>query len=385
MNNAERINNFFNVFKNAKFKNPEVIFNDNTVYHALTRFGVSHDPKTILIQDSNYNEIIKKEGLFSKWVMRFLKNKNTHAIVTDNYFCYFEHGDINNNSEFIKIYVPLKKSHIEKGVNKIFDFIDSEEITHTSKVSSDIRIDDVVIRVQRKIDADKIINFIKNDGYIKEGLLPPNPFAFNKDGLALACDGKSSYNTILAALLKEFINNNNPNNLNSNNFYKYLQNLQSNIRNNNIDLDFFISKIFNDKKPSNTDFERVLSLIINSHSSNFTYNDYLNHFHSGLNNRIEYNINQSLSITENLYNIICIMNQKYDLDSCIALLYNYILTGDIKYIPQINNLRDDITNISFRNKVHKLLKTSNLSFNDICLNIITRYQKEDNNKTHFRK
>lgn len=385
MSNDERINDFFYVFKNAKFKNPEVIFTDNTVYHALTRFGVSNDPKGILIQDPSFNEIIKKEGLFSRWVTRFLKNKNTHAIVTDNYFCYFEHGDINNNSEFIKIYVPLKKSHIEKGVNKIFDFIDNEGITHTSKVASDIRIDDVVVRVQNKIDADKIINFIKNDNYIQEGLLPPNPFAFNKEELALACDRKLSYNTILAALLKEFINNSNPNNLTSNIFYNYLQNLQNNIKNNNINLDFFISKIFNDKKPSNKDFERVLSLIINSHSSNFTYNDYLNHFYSGLNNRIEYNINQSLSITENLYNIICIMNQKYDLDRCIALLYNYILTGDIKYIPQIENLRNDITNINFRNKVHKLLKTSNLNFNDICLNIITRYQKKDNNKTHFHK
>ena len=74
--------------------------------------------------------------------------------------------------------------------------------------------------------------------------MPANPFAFSKEGIALASDGDSSYNSILSTLLTEFINSSNIENLNSFNFYLHLNKLRFNIDNNYIDLKTFILTTF---------------------------------------------------------------------------------------------------------------------------------------------
>ena len=367
----QKINDFFNVFKNLKTFNPNIILNHNSLYSALIRFGVFSDDKYILSKNDIFDKIVKKDGNFEKWINRFKNSKNTfvHVDPNWNYFCQFEHGSLkyNNNGDFIKIYVPLINSRIYEGVNRIFDFIDKSGINHVSKVSSDIRFDDVVIRVTNKEDADKIINFIKNDSYIQEGLLPANPFAFNKDGLALASDGNSSYNSILSVLLTNFINNSNINELNSFNFYSYLNKLQFDLNNNYVDLKTFILTTFDKNKPSNKDFMRVLELIINSHKSTFSYDDYMKHFHAGLKTT-------SLNPEYILYDAIKTMTKKYELNITICALKDYIDSGNIANITRLDNLRSKIANSTFRKDMTNLMSNYNLSFASLCYKVLDKYE-----------
>ena len=372
MNKDDRINEFFDVFKQLKINNPGIQLDHSSVYHALTRLGVFSDNKYMLTKDYSSNNIIKKDGLFDMWVNYFNQRKNTFVFVSQywDYFCQFKHGSVSNNNEFIKIYVPLTRSHIYKGANKIFDFIDRMGIKHTSKIGSDIRIDDIVIRVTNENDANMILNFIKNDNYIQEGLLPPNPFAFNKDGIALACDGKFSYNSTLATLLANFINNNNPYILNSNNFYNYLNNIYESIKNENIDTEHFIFTYFRGKKPNKKDFKRILSLIINSHNPNFTYDNYINHFKDGL---ITYNDNYNTARL--LFDTIKTMNKKYELYLTINALNDYINTGNINKITRLDGLRSKVYNSNLRTNVTNLMKKYNLTFYELCYKVLDEYKE----------
>ena len=367
----QKINDFFNVFKNLKACNPNIILNHNTVYSALIRLGVYSDNKYLLTRNPNFDKIIKRDGNFEKWINRFKNSKNTFVHVDSNwnYFCQFEHGNLkyNNNEEFIKIYIPLINSHIYEGVNRIFDFIDRMGIYHVSKVASDIRFDDIVIRVTQKKDADAIINFVKNDSYIQEGLIPANPFAFNKNGLALASDGNSSYNSILSVLLTEFINNSNIENLNSYNFYSYLSRLRFNIDTNNIDLRTFILTTFEKNKPNDKDFKRVLDLIINSHNPNFNYDNYINHFQNGLNNN---NLNPEYV----LYEAIKIMTKKYELSRTIFALNEFVNNGDETKITRLEGLRSRLCNSNFRIDMINLKAEKNLSFEALCYNVLNKYE-----------
>ena len=87
----------------------------------------------------------------------------------------------------------------------LFDFISVNNISHVSKIGKRIRFDDIVIRVADESDARMILDFVKNNRYMQEGLLKPNPFAFSKDGIALACDGNISYNNVISLLINNYI------------------------------------------------------------------------------------------------------------------------------------------------------------------------------------
>ena len=344
------------------------------------------DNKYLLCRNEQFDKIIKNDGMFDRWINRFSNSYNTKVFVSDNhkYFCQFINGDLshNNDGDFIKIYVPMNYSHIEEGVNRIFNFIDYNNIKHESKVGSDIRLDSLVIRVTSKEDADAILNFIKNDNYIQEGLLPANPFTFIKDGIPLSCDGMASYNSALSVLLEEFINKNDPNDLTADNFYNYLYGLYDHIVNGRINTQNFINSTFTTSIPDPETFERILVLLINSHNQQFTYNDYLNHFYSGLKTnpyQQQKNCNNIL-IEEQIYNILSVMIKTYELNDSIRMIYGYIYTGDDRYIPEIGNLKGDILNSNFRSDALNLLHSSDINFVNICLRIMNNYQKNNGDK-----
>lgn len=392
MNKDQVIDSFFEVFREVKISNPTFQVDHNLMYYALTRLDTFQDNRYLLCRNEQFHQIIKKDGFFDRWISRFSNSYNTNVFVADNwnYFCQFKSGDVinNNDGEFIKIYVPLDYSHLEEGVNRIFDFMDYNGIKHASKVGSDIRFDDLVIRVTTKEEADAILDFIKNDSYIQEGLLPANPFAFNKNGVALACDGMTSYNSVLSVFLEQFINQNDASSLTSENFYNYLYNFYNSIMNNTIDTKTFILTSFS-SKPSVEDFERILVLLINSHDPQFNYDDYLNHFYSGLNHNL-YNEQSSANsnntnIEEVIYNILCIMRQSQDLYESARTLYGYVYTGDEKYLYSIGDIKQSIINSSFRNDALNLLHSSDINFINICYNIVNKYENQNSYENNNEK
>ena len=383
MNKSDRINDFFDFFKQLKRENPDKYFYENEVYKILTRFYVTDDKRNLLASDDNFDQKLKKRGMFARWVDRFMYHENTRAFVSPGwqYFCQFVAGDLrhNNDGEYIKIYIPLDIKHIEIGANRLFEFINSMAISHVSKISADVRFDDIVVRVGSKEDADAIINFVKNDKYIQKGLYKPNPFAFNKDGLALACDGDESFNSILSGLITHFINNTDKEHLNETNFYAYLQKLYTSFYNGEMDIDRFIAVTYHSRKPNIKDFKRVFELIIKSHNNNFTYDDFINHFKEGLNSYQQQQHNNDLEYE--IYMIIKELNTKYSLNDSIKRLCAYIAFNEPQYITRTNDLRNRVISMDLRSKVLMQLNgRKDIKISDYLIEILNKYENSYSHK-----
>lgn len=129
------------------------------------------------------------------------------------YFRHFLHrGIIKYSYEFtrknggkypIKLYIPIGKKDSLNFIMNLIYLIEDSDIWHQSKLASDIRTDDMVIRVYTKEDARKIIDFVnENKG---QTLLETNPFLMRDGKVGLAVDGKQSFNRVTSFLIAEYI------------------------------------------------------------------------------------------------------------------------------------------------------------------------------------
>lgn len=170
------------------------------IYRELVRLGVP-------AEERNY----PVNSLFDAFVQNFENDSNQKVFVDPNwnYFCQFVQDKPNRpmirEQNHIKLYVPLDKKHMYIGADRIFNFLSEQQIPHISKVGSNIRNDDIVLRLVNPEDARKVIAYIGSDPYLQDGLLPANPFLHQENGVAMTCDGNSSFSTTLSFMLTEYI------------------------------------------------------------------------------------------------------------------------------------------------------------------------------------
>ena len=195
MNNVHRIDEFLKLMAVCAKRNNFLTYKD--VYANLIYIGV---PEKRYSVSSN----------FEIWVDHFKNTDNINVFVSPNwkYFCQFKNAKPENSNVYgmIKLYVPLDKDHIRDGAIKLFDYMARENIGHISKIGTHIRFDNIVIRVSSSAEADKIINFVNNDRYLKEGALPTSPFAFSEKNVSISWDGMLSYNEVVSSWISEYIN-----------------------------------------------------------------------------------------------------------------------------------------------------------------------------------
>lgn len=318
-------------------------------------------------------------SMFEKWIKYFSSSSYTNCFF--NNYCgwlSFESKEkVNLGSDYIKIYIPLDKNHIENGVKMIFDFLDKNHILHASKVFNRIRCDDVVVRLVNIDDCDKLLNFINNNIYIQEGLIKPNPFAFQKNGIAMVVDGDFSYTFVVSNLLMIYMNDRKKENkldcVNVHDFYNYIYNLyisQFVNHSSNILKDAFI---FSDDKYSDDDYynfsnnenyyREIISLIINSNNLNFSYFDFLKHYQICLNSHLNDKINNLL------FEAIISSREKFN-DDAIGHVKAFYDTGNIKYITNKYGLRNRMIESDFRSALNKILLSMNIDFYNYCYYIL---------------
>ena len=216
MNKEEKINKILKALYKSDIK-----LTGEEVYEFLKFFEIPENK-----ENSNV-----KENIFNKWISRF-KSKDTEVTIPEheNHFCLFEHGFIKTDS--IKMYIPLDYEHLYEGANQIFDFLEENNINHSSKIANIIRNDNLVVRLNNEQEAKKLQEFIEKNEYIKEGLIPVNPFCINKNGVGYGYDNTVSYNQCLADALAYYINNMKENNatiedINIKTFYNSLEEVQA--------------------------------------------------------------------------------------------------------------------------------------------------------------
>ena len=379
MNNRyKEMDDFLKYWRDILKENPFINLTENIVFNKIIKLGVNENDKNVNLSNNNFGQ----KSTFEKWIEYYYNNPNIKVFNSPDwkYFCQFiSNYNLANATNHIKVYIPLDYEHIELGAKLIFDFLSNNNIPHHSKIGREIRFDDIVIRLINPTDAEKLINFVTSNQYLSKGLISPNPFAFQKDGIALACDGYLSYNSTISELITNYINYmknyNKLDEINITSFYNYIIHIY-----NNNDL---IECLFNDSDDLFSNRKQVLELIIATFSPNFTYNDYINHYkkHSNINSNVTNNafyLNNAL---------LCTVSE-YDADKCYEALYRVINEGNYNYFTNKQNARNNLMNLSPSDIYHIVVSTlnkekNNFNLYDACREYVDRFlannTKDDNN------
>ena len=388
----KEINNFLTFLAQIAKENPMLDFKSDKanqfIYGRLVRIGVSKDDALANLRDfpspnysgvAYYNENIHPESSFSAWI-NYYREKDTKAYVDSKwrYFCQFVSKDstAKKQEEHMKVYVPLDAEHIDRGAKMIFDFLEINNISHVSNIGKDIRFDDIVIRLSNPTDAEFLINYIRSNPYLQNGLIKANPFAYNKDGIALAVDGSLSYNSTIAGLLALYIDDRKKYHLldtvSYDDFYMFFDDIlrrQFVTRENNDLISYF--NINSDEELNN--YKEVFSLIRKVNNPKYNFENIKDHFNKCLNGKLKTSQNKIDRVNRELLEAIDLMVKKFGVSSGIRGVETFYLTGDEVYITRTNNLRNRLGSSSFRSDLFAILKDQNKSFIDYAHEVMAQY------------
>lgn len=398
MSKNASINEFLLFLKDLAIENPTFPFGEkegmDRIYHELVHIGVKDEDRKVNLSkqvsmltpnfsmNSEYaSPLAAPHSTFNNWIQNYAQSRNTRVFIEDDkewsYFCQFTSRNKRARAthEHLKVYIPLDAKHIEFGVKQIFDFLDANDISHISKVGSEIRFDNVVIRLANPDDVDKLINFVKTSRYIQEGLIEPNPFAFSRDNIALACDGSQSYNGTVANLINLYIAHHKKektlNKISVEDFYEYVNELYTQqFLTHTSDL---LEKTLDWISPKEErNFREILRLIIKAHNKDFKYQDFLGHYAES-SGRIILNDRTVLNTKRLLIECLKALNEKYGSDVALNNMRSFYYTGNEDCITRDFNLRDRIVESGFRKDLHAFLEQSHLTYDQFVDNILSQY------------
>lgn len=251
--NYEFMQYFLDVIKEYATSNPDKDISRKFVYSNLIRFNIRNDQ----MKGKDISD------MHPYWLSRYKDNQRIDVKdKVQGKFLWFFNGKVHGNE--LKMYIPMDYAHIKEGASQLFDFISSINIEHQSKIASIIRNDDVVVRINKMEDANRILEFINNNNYIKEGLIKINPFVPNYNGVGITMDNNYSFNETIANIISEFITK-----LRKNNGLHL-----TNVENLN---KFIIKKAEN---ITDLDLKDIYDLLGKTTSKNFIFQDFLNHYNN---------------------------------------------------------------------------------------------------------
>lgn len=386
MNNERinRIDDFLKMLCDIAIENPNYQFRYKDIYDLLHDINIPNDN-----YDVNQND-------FNDWINHFKNNDGIDVFVSERwkYFCQFigKSDNLLNYREHIKLYIPIDSNHINLATKQIFEFLTYNNIAHVSKISSEIRNDDIVIRLIDPNDAVKIINYVKNNNYIQEGLIKTNPFLYSESGVAIASDGKISFNDTICELLASYINEKKKNDMlasiNAHDFYGYVEHIYNKIfveKNEEL-----IEKIFKSVKTPDCkyDIKGVMGILLKSIKDDYNLNKYFE-IYSDLCNMfanmgkkvfgIE-SIKTNYEEIEDLFKFgVSVFEEKYgSFDGALVNIRKYIETDDLVYITRANNLRNVYSEKNYSEMLKKYLKENNLSFDEFAFKISNKTKEIEN-------
>lgn len=335
-NNYELMQRFLDIIKEFAISNPDKDITENFVYSQLMLFNIRRDQNPY--QDISYNN--------KSWINRYNNNPNIDVFKVESRKCFlwFTNGNISGNE--IKLYVPLDSNHILKGANQLFDFISTTGISHQSKIANVVRNDNIVIRVNDLNSAQTIINFVKNNHYIQEGLVKVNPFLPSINGVGITMDNTYSFNSTLSSIISDFImylkHQNKLNLLTLENLNIYIKNRMNSI--------------------TDLDLKDIYELLYKTTTKNFKLQDFVNHANYKLIDK--YTSDRKRIVDEKFYfeQAIIITNRIYPQNTKTAILE--YLKGNPNYFTNKENARNGLIKYVHPGIVISLMRTK-LSENNV--------------------
>ncbi len=386
MNKTNEINKILYILEQiSKAENKDLDL--DTVYYYITSGIVDKKAKS--------NKRIK--DLFPDFVRYFHNTLNISVFIQPNwtYFCqfvnlpYYKQQELSNP---IKMYLSVKYDDILSVATELFNFMAKNNIVHQSKIGSDVRIDDIVIRVFSKKEEKMIRDFIKENPRIKKYLMQPSPFTFQESGIGYALDRDLSYNEVISNYLKEYINScrHSHKSVSFEGFYGFVYQIYTNV---------FI------QKSGIKEYLKKYSTNEISNSEEYMLNNYFEVTHLMLlslkSNDFEkfqrivdlYNSQTAMTAVVNIFNkkneiysqemklfqeYIITMFNKYGRGDALKLINEYLNTGNIRFVTRDKNLRSKFSSFMTPDKCKKIL--NNLSLEQYFSKIINSENLELNGK-----
>lgn len=276
-----------------------------------------------------------------------------------------------------KIYLSLKPEFLEQGVMRIMSFVDRENIEVYFKVGRLSRDDQLVIRVGSHEDCDKVISFINNDDYLRNGKNEATVFPFQKDGISLAVDGYTSYNDCMTMLVYKYLQyakyNNKIDEIGYNSFVKFVKEYYEEhfIRKENLSAalgDFKVSKIESDLYRL-IDYKYCIKFFLESLSDDFTYDSYKKfiddkkeHYEDETRELYsKYGYGDRFSL---FFELCDVMIDKMGYEQACKNIVKFIISGNSDLITRDNDLRTRVDRKSFYDFIYYYVKTINMSIED---------------------
>ena len=196
------------------------ITDENKIYSELCNYGLSEDE-------------IKAKDLLSEEQNRLLKmyrfTEDSRCGMVGKYFLVFRDiavdrmAEMKKIEEAIKLYVPTNKENMHEVATKLFNYLINNYLIHNTKISKDVRADDLVSRVFEEEDAKGVIDFVNEE--LSDKIIKTNPFVMREGVVGIARDGKLSYNERVSKFLQEYLITNQANleNVGLEGFRQYMQ------------------------------------------------------------------------------------------------------------------------------------------------------------------
>ena len=178
------------------------------IYDMLRFYGLKDSDKV----GKKSREVLE---FFNKWSSKykdtFFKKHNYEILQFSNqdFWGIKSKNNDSNNKEWLEIYLAVDYNHLDKTVDQLIKFLDSnKDFEYDMKVSKIITSDSIVIRVKDDDMASKVINFINSSKYITEGKNKQNPFVPSINNVGKIVGNDNSYNNYIATILEDYLKKN---------------------------------------------------------------------------------------------------------------------------------------------------------------------------------
>lgn len=358
--NLERINNILNYFKGIVKENENITITEDMVYDYLMRYGVPAD-------EFNKNTT----EFFKGWKGECRKLENIKDLDMDSsVFCLFsdEEEKIANCTNPIKLYIPIKYSHINESVNKLLAFFSKKKMPFEMKIANKVRTDDIIVRLNSLEDVNKFLNFIKYNDYINEGLLKPNPFCYQEESISLTNDGSISYIQVTASYISKYINSNKDNidEIKLHKFYNYIIDCYKDMFVNytNFGILTVPGKGFDFDENDLIAYQNSTELLLKASEEGFNKDDFKEHIEECGNSKDIEKRKKQYNTLSTLINYIGYQSQKMSVEEALNRLDLYLETGNESYISNTGSTRTSMYLLNFRFELKNLLENKGMNLID---------------------
>lgn len=338
MTKSEERNLFLKYLATVYRQNPDLEIKKDTIYDELSRFNV----------DNKGPSRIDKTSLLGVQVA--LQNRFPYRYFSNGYFWVIENREGMSDKDYrqamqtsIKMYVAIDLEKLPLVCAKVFEFMIKEHIVMSSKLSMNMRNDALVIRVAKREEALRVMDFLNKLNYKPK--VKPNPFTFEANSkVSLAMDGNLSYNSTLAKLMTEYLKykraGNRLSDVSEENFRNYVKFVIDDAKENRRP-EYKKIYMYNDPSRFN-DFIMICELIIHN-IDGMTLDDFFRHQGENVTYPLEGPIYTETEQEKVLY-VINRLSNYYSVENMHLIIMKYINEEKINYFTRKDGIRSIVQN-----------------------------------------